>query len=99
MIFAEQLGAKIFYTTGAIFQAASLSFIPAVIGTALLVLGYMLGLKHFENIWVITVVSFGSILIIEPLFNLFFIGHTPSPAALVGFVLVIIAIGITLIFP
>lgn len=44
----------------------------------------MLGLKYFHNIWIISAVSFGSIILVEPLFDYFYIGQTPTLGAGIG---------------
>ena len=42
-------------------------FVPIVVGGAFLVIGYMLGYLHLKNIWIVTAISVGSILIVEPI--------------------------------
>ena len=88
VIYAEQLGAKLYgvleYPFG---HAFFLTLIPLIGGALCLVTGYMLGLKHFQNIWPVIAISFGSILILEPLFGYFFIGDVPEFGQAVGFTL------------
>lgn len=93
VIYAEQLGAKLYSAPSAQFGASFLyTLIPLTVGAVLLVVGYMLAFKHFQNIWIVTVISLGSILLVEPLFNYFYIGQTPTLGAGIGFVLAVLAI-------
>ncbi len=79
MLYAEQLGAKLYGISGYSFtHTFALTLVPLLVGAVLLVVGYMLGLKYHQNIWVITAISFSTILIAEPLFNYFYIGQTPE---------------------
>ena len=93
VIYAEQLGAKLYGLLSYSFtHAFYLTLIPLFIGSICLVAGYMLGLKHFQNIWAITAISFGSILIVEPLFNYFYIGQLPTLGSGIGVGLAILGI-------
>lgn len=87
VIYSEQIGSKLYglqsYSFGVAFAYA---LVPAVAGALLLVVGYMLGLKFHQNIWAVTALSLSSILIVEPLFNYFFIGHIPELGSTVGFI-------------
>ena len=88
VIYAEQLGAKLYGLLSYSFvHAFYLTLVPLLIGSVCLVAGYMLGLKHFQNIWSITAISFGSILIVEPLFDYFYIGHIPDLSEKIGVLL------------
>ncbi|MCL9971831.1 MAG: hypothetical protein NBV63_00250 [Candidatus Pacebacteria bacterium] len=88
MLYAEQLGAKLYGLSGCSFShTILLTLVPLLVGAFLLVIGYMLGLKYHQNIWVVTAISFSTILIAEPLFNYFFIGQTPEFGAGVGVLL------------
>lgn len=93
MIYAEELGAKLYALPSATFvHEFGYSFGFAALGAVCLVAGYMLGLRYFHNIWIVTVISFASILLMEPLFNFFYIGQTPTLGALIGFVLAVLGI-------
>jgi hypothetical protein len=86
VIYAEEMGAKV-YTASAEFSHAFLVTLPALlIGALLLVSGYMLVLKYFQNIWIVTAISFGLILVLEPLFNFFYIGQAPTLGSGLGVV-------------
>ena len=85
VIFSEMIGARS-YSNGSTFIQAFLYALPfLVVGATLLLVSYMLGLKHFANIWVVSAISLGSILTVEPLFDYFYIGHVPTFGAGVGF--------------
>lgn len=87
VVYAEVLGAKLYGMLGYSFEASVLwSLIPGVVGALLLIVGYALGLKHFNNIWVVSALSVGTLLIIEPALNYFFIGQTPGLGSGIGFI-------------
>ena len=87
-IWAEMMGARAYAQTGATFGSALLpTVIPILLSAFLLITSYTLGLRAFSNIWAVSAISVGSILIIEPLFNLLYIGQAPTFGAGLGFVL------------
>ena len=53
----------------------------------LLIAGYMLGLRYWQNIWIVGVVSIASIIIMEPLITYGLFHELPSKGALIGLVL------------
>lgn len=61
-------------------------FLWMVVASGFIVAGYMLGLKAFKNIWIVTVTSITTILIAEPILNYFVIGQFPTRGAVIGFV-------------
>lgn len=86
VVFAEILGAKLYSSLSLPFMNAFLyTLIPLLTGAVLLVVGYMLGLKYLSNIWIMSAVSFGTLLLVEPLLNLFYIGQFPTLGAGIGF--------------
>lgn len=92
-IFAELRGAKIYAaSSGGFWPVFWPSFVVMLLGTALLVAGYMLALKHVGNVWVVTAISLGSILIIEPVLNLLYMGQAPTLGAGIGFTLGVLGI-------
>jgi hypothetical protein len=46
----------------------------------------MFGLKIFKNIWIVSVISITSILIIEPFIAYFIGGQLPTKGAIIGLV-------------
>jgi hypothetical protein len=87
VVYAEVLGAKLHGMLGYSFQASILwSLIPGVLGTILLIVGYALGLKLFQNIWVVSALSVGTLLVIEPALNYFFVGQAPGLGSGIGFI-------------
>jgi hypothetical protein len=87
VIYAEEFGAKTYTLSGHLGGTFLETLVPLTIGAVCLVIGYMLGLKLFQNIWIVTAVSFGSILVVEPLFDFFYIGQVPATGAAIGVVL------------
>ncbi len=99
VIYAEELGARL-YRTAPVFSSAFFpTLVPLLIGSCALVVAYIFGLKYFQNIWVVTAVSFASILIVEPLFDFFYIGNMPTLGESIGFILAVLGIGATLFIP
>lgn len=92
IIYSEVLAAKL-YTSNVSFSSTLTQTIPAgIVGAILLVIGYALGLKAFQNIWIVSAISIGSLLIVEPMFNYFYIGHTPTLGSGIGFALGVLGI-------
>ena len=87
-IYAETFGIK-----QAIFSLGFWKiFAVMCISGLLLVLGYILGFKAFGNLWVITVVSLTTLLIVEPLILVIFLHQTPAVGSFVGLILGVIGL-------
>jgi len=93
VIWAEMLGASL-YAAGNLSLVRVLMYtaLPLCAGSVFLVLSYTFGLRMFSNIWILSVTSLGAVLTVEPLFNFFYIGQTPTPGAGIGFVLGVMGI-------
>jgi hypothetical protein len=61
-------------------------FLVMVIAGGFLIAGYMLGFRAFKNIWVVSVISITSILVIEPILAYAVFRQMPTTGAIVGFV-------------
>jgi hypothetical protein len=86
-ILAEIIAAKYFAISDAKFATVFFKALPLIIlGGILLLCGYMLGLRAFKNIWIVSAVSITSILIIEPIVNYTVTGQTPTKGALIGLI-------------
>ncbi len=93
VIYSEQIGAKLYGVQAVSFGTAfAYTVLPAVTGAMLLVVGYMLGVKYHQNIWAVTALSLSSILLVEPLFNYFYIGHMPELGSFIGFLFGVLGI-------
>jgi len=62
-------------------------FLIMVIGGTLLITGYFIGFGAFKNIWIVSVISITSILIIEPVLAYTIFHQLPTKGATLGFVL------------
>ncbi len=62
-------------------------FLVMTVGAGFLISGYMLGFKAFKNIWIVTVTSLTSVLIMEATLALVIFGQFPTTGAAIGFVL------------
>jgi len=98
-IYAEEIGAKLYASTSSptTFTHSLLeALIPLILGALCLILAYTLGLRYLHNIWIISAVSFASILLVEPAFDFFYIGQTPTFGAGLGMVFAVCGILSTL---
>lgn len=87
-IYAEMLGAKgNDLVSRPFFQLFLKSFLIIMVSGGCVLLGYMLGIKAFKNIWVISVLSVTSILIAEPIMAWIFFKQLPTIGGGVGFIL------------
>jgi hypothetical protein len=62
-------------------------FLIMVIGGTLLITGYFTGFGAFKNIWIVSVISITSILIIEPTLAYTIFHQLPTKGALIGLIL------------
>ena len=86
-IYAEIFGARYYHTRAETFARVFVKIWPLIFISGIFLLsGYMLGLKNFKNIWVVSVISITSILIIEPFMAYFVGGQTPTKGALLGLI-------------
>lgn len=87
-IYAEMSGAKTHSSLQSPFLQTFLRMlIIMAVGGALLVAGYMLGFSAFRNIWIVSVISITSILIIEPTLAYTVFQQLPTRGALIGLVM------------
>lgn len=86
-IYSEILSAKQFDGSQASFwrtfiKLSTFTFICA----SLIMVGYMFGQKSFKNIWIISVISITSILIVEPILAYGIFKQLPTKGALIGLI-------------
>ena len=62
-------------------------YIIGAIGIWITLTGYIFGIYVYKNIWVVTVVSIVTILLVEPPIAYFMTHQSPTRGAIVGFVL------------
>lgn len=62
------------------------SFLIMTIAGGFLVAGYMLGIKSFKDIWVVSVISIVSIIIMEPVVNYSIFLELPGRGTAVGLI-------------
>lgn len=89
-IYAEMIGARTL--TNSFWQVFFKMFIIITFAGAMLIVGYMLGFQAFKNIWIVSVISIGAILIVEPILAYTIFQQLPTTGALIGFILGIIGI-------
>jgi hypothetical protein len=102
LVFLGELFAVLAETFGTKYQMFSSGFwrmiLLITISGLFLVLGYYYGYKGFQNLWIITVVSLTTLLIVEPLIIFTIFGQTPTMGALIGFILGVIGLICAIIF-
>ena len=88
VIIVEILGARWYGLNNELFSSAFFKlFVPVTIGTGVLLAGYMLGQAAFENIWIVSAISIGSVAIAEPIVAYALTGQLPTLGAGIGFIL------------
>lgn len=98
-IYGEMLAAKHYVSVSESFWRVFFKvFAFMVIFSGLIVVGYMWGLKSFKNIWVVSVISITSILIVEPILAYSLFKEFPTKGALTGLILGAVGFVITLIW-
>lgn len=87
-IYAEMMGAREHDVGKIAFGSIFIKmFIIIAVAGGLLIAGYMLGFQSFQNIWIVSVTSITSILIMEPLLGYLFFHQLPGTGAIVGLIL------------
>ncbi|OGE87686.1 MAG: hypothetical protein A3J07_03155 [Candidatus Doudnabacteria bacterium RIFCSPLOWO2_02_FULL_49_13] len=87
-IFSEILSAKYYSQPESNFlQILGKILIITIVGSVLILTGYMLGFRAFKNIWIVSVISITSILILEPILAYTIFGQLPTRGALIGLIL------------
>ncbi|MBI1969695.1 hypothetical protein HYS48_03285 [Candidatus Woesearchaeota archaeon] len=81
------LGARTYTTTSPFLQIFLKMFLIMILGGGFLIAGYMLGFQAFQNIWVVSVVSITSILVIEPILAYTIFQQLPTKGAFLGLIL------------
>jgi len=60
--------------------------------------GYMLGFKVFQNIWIVTVISLMGILIVEPMLDYVVFRQLPGRGSVIGLICGLIGFVAVLVF-
>lgn len=98
-IYAEMVGAKSNYIASQPFLQVFLKmFLLITIAGGFLIAGYTLGFNAFKNIWIISVASITSILIVEPILIWTIFHQVPTIGAIMGFVLGAIGLFLSIFF-
>jgi hypothetical protein len=98
-IYAEMVGAKSNYIVSQPFLQIFLKmFLLITIAGGFLIAGYMLGFNAFKNIWIVSVASITSILIVEPILAWTIFHQVPTIGAIMGFALGAIGLFLSIFF-
>ena len=98
-IYAEMVGEKSNYlATQPFWQIFIKVFLLITFAGAFLVAGYMLGLSAFKSVWVVSVISITSIIIVEPTIGWLFFKQIPSTSSIIGFAFGVVGLVITTFF-
>ncbi|MEM4398099.1 MAG: hypothetical protein QW757_05770 [Candidatus Woesearchaeota archaeon] len=80
------------------FNILTKMFFFILIANISIILGYYLGVIYFKNIWIISVISITSIIIVELILVWLFFKEIPSLGSIIGFVLGTIGLLFSLFF-
>lgn len=98
-IYAEIVGAKNNHLASQPFwQIFWKMFLLITLAGGILIAGYMLGVNAFKNIWIVSVVSITSILVVEPLLAWTIFHQVPTIGAVLGFILGAIGLFLSLFY-
>ena len=97
-IYQEMVAARAAKAGSLSFGVGAWLFAWMMVSGVMLLAGYYLGYLSFKNIWVVTVISIGSILIAEPLLILAFFRESPTLGAWIGLILAVLGIAATIFF-
>jgi hypothetical protein len=82
---AELVGAQQYNILHGQFLPIFLRMFLVIMGAgALLVAGYIFGLRAFQNIWIVSVLSWASILLVEPFLSYTLFAQLPTRGAWIG---------------
>jgi hypothetical protein len=85
-IYAEVVGAKSISQNNLFTKTFANFVVFVLISGALILSGYLVGIRAFKNIWLVSLTSILSILIVEPPLDYFVFKQFPTTGALIGFV-------------
>jgi hypothetical protein len=98
-IYAEIIAARTYSLNSKPFLQIFLkTFIIIVFAGVFLLVGYMLGINAFKNIWIVSVTSITSILIMEPILAYTIFQQLPTKGAIIGFILGVIGFVSSILF-
>jgi Na+-driven multidrug efflux pump len=87
-VFSEIISAKYYsQPESQFFHIIGKILIITIVGSILILTGYMLGFRAFKNIWIVSVISITSILIIEPILAYLIFKQLPTKGAGIGLIL------------
>ena len=93
MILAQVFGAKVSTAGASIVQVLKLnnwySWV-SIVGVFTVLIGYLYGIKVFNNIWLVTLTSWTAVVVSEIILARLVFKTVPEDTVLVGFVLVLI---------
>lgn len=98
-IYAEMLGAKNSAAASEpLLQIFLKMFLVITVAGGFLIAGYILGFKTFKNIWIVSIASITSILIVEPITAYLFFHQMPTKGAIAGFIFGALGFILTIFF-
>ncbi len=98
-IYAEIIAAKTHSVSSKPFLQIFLKmFLVIILAGGLLIAGYMFGFNAFKNIWIVSVTSITSILIIEPILAYMIFQQLPTKGAIIGLILGTLGFIMTIFF-
>ncbi len=93
LIIGAEMWAARYFDTSKPWQVVLPAIIISIIGVLFLVYGYTFGYQAFKNIWIITALSIGGILVVEPVIAWSLFREIPTTGAAIALALGVIGIG------
>ena len=97
-VYAEIIAAKGSLTAAQPFYIFLKSVLLIIFSAVFLIGGYIMGIRSFHNIWIVSVLSITSILLIEPVLDYVIFNQIPTQGAFVGFALAVAGFAATIFF-
>lgn len=98
-IYSEIIAARTYFANSKPFLQIFLKmFMMIIVAGAFLIVGYMNGFNAFKNIWVVSVISITSILIMEPILAYTIFQQLPTKGAIIGLILGVIGFVSSMLF-
>lgn len=95
MIFAESRGMHTYLSAGSFWAAISQNIGVIVVGAALLLVGYLVAARAFQDAWFVAIISLLAVLIVEPAVMYFFFRELPGRGEMIGFFLAVLGMAAT----
>lgn len=91
-ILGSEMWASKFFNPAKPWAVIMPAILVSIIGVCFLIYGYTFGYQAFKNIWIVTAISIGGILVVEPIVAWLLFREMPTTGAFIALVLGVIGI-------